>query len=172
MNPDWSTYVAPAIEIRAYVEKIVSHFGLKSFISLNTGVEKAEWDQVTKSWRVQTLQGEIMKATHLVSGCGVLRRPVIPKFKGLDTFKGKVFHTAEWDQDYDYKAQSVIFPKIVTRVTTVKSVTHVTKSHNSHISHKFHKCDNSHNSHKCHNSHKNHESQMSQVSFFRKLPPK
>jgi cation diffusion facilitator CzcD-associated flavoprotein CzcO len=107
MNPDWSTYVSPANEIRAYMKKVASHFDLNRHISLKTGVEKAEWDEVTKSWRVETDQGEVLNVTHLVSGCGALRRPIVSEFKGLDKFKGKVFHSAQWDQDYDYKGKKV-----------------------------------------------------------------
>ena len=32
---------------------------------------------------------------------------MIPDFKGRDTFKGKSFHTNNWDQSYDYKGKRV-----------------------------------------------------------------
>ena len=36
-----------------------------------------------------------------------MRKPLIPDFKGLDKFKGKMFHSAQWDQDYDYRDKKV-----------------------------------------------------------------
>ena len=107
MNPDWSTYVCPSKEICEYLHKMVSHFDLKPNITLNTEVKSATWDEDTNIWKVVTENGEIMEANILVSGCGILRKPLIPDFKGLNTFKGKVFHTSQWDQSYDYKGKNV-----------------------------------------------------------------
>ena len=107
MNPYWSTYVTPANEIRQYLERVVSHFGLKDHISLQTGVTKAVWMEESQSWRVETTKNETFSVTHLVSGCGALRKPNIPDIKGLNEFKGKMFHSAEWDLNYDYSDKKV-----------------------------------------------------------------
>ena len=34
---------------------------------------------------------------------GFLYKPNVPKFKDMDKFKGRMFHSARWEQDYDYK---------------------------------------------------------------------
>ena len=43
-------------------------------------------------------KGEILNVTHLVSGCGALRKPNFPDIKGLNQFKGSltpiVLHTS------------------------------------------------------------------------------
>src|SRR5690606_24243328 len=38
---------------------------------------------------------------------GPLHHPSIPNIKGLETYKGKVFHSARWDHDYDLKGKRV-----------------------------------------------------------------
>ena len=80
-NPNWSTYVCPADEIRDYQKSIVDHFGLHDHISLNIGVKNATWDQEISKWNIVTDTNETIQATHLISGCGVLRTPHIPDFK-------------------------------------------------------------------------------------------
>jgi len=81
-NPDWSTYVCGADEIRDYQKSIVNNFGLQGHISFNTGVRKATWDEIYSKWTIETDTNETFQVTHLISGCGVLRTPNIPNFKG------------------------------------------------------------------------------------------
>ena len=80
-NPDWSTYVCGANEIRDYQKSIVNNFGLQGHISFNTGVKKATWDEISSKWTIETDTNETFQVTHLISGCGVLRTPHIPNFK-------------------------------------------------------------------------------------------
>src|SRR6185369_8138651 len=35
------------------------------------------------------------------AGTGALHIPNVPDLPGLDTFAGRVFHSAQWDHDYD-----------------------------------------------------------------------
>lgn len=107
LNPHWSTYVCEASEIRAYLKDLTRAYGLEDHIQLNTGVEKAKWSADKSQWTIETSQNSILQVTHLVSGCGVLREPLIPNFQGMENFKGKKFHSAQWDLDYDYKGQKV-----------------------------------------------------------------
>ena len=106
-NPNWSTYQCPADEIRNYQKTLVAHFGLQNHIRLNTGVKRAVWDQDKSIWIIETDTSETLEATHLISGCGVLRTPNIPDFKGIEKFKGKVFHSAQWDVKHEYMNQKV-----------------------------------------------------------------
>ena len=59
----------------------MAHFGLQNHIRLNTGVKRAVWDQDKCIWIIETDTSETLEATHLISGCGVLRTPNIPNFK-------------------------------------------------------------------------------------------
>ena len=38
---------------------------------------------------------------------GQLNRPAYPKLKGIENFKGKAFHSARWDHDYDLTGKRV-----------------------------------------------------------------
>jgi cation diffusion facilitator CzcD-associated flavoprotein CzcO len=42
-----------------------------------------------------------------VSATGALSDPKVPDIAGIDTFPGKVFHSARWDHDYDLRGKRV-----------------------------------------------------------------
>ena len=42
----------------------------------------------------------------LITGTGPLTEPSIPDLPGLESFEGKVFHTAAWDSDHTTSAAS------------------------------------------------------------------
>ena len=44
---------------------------------------------------------ETVEADAVISAIGQLSRPAIPRIDGLDTFGGKIFHSARWDHDHD-----------------------------------------------------------------------
>jgi 4-hydroxyacetophenone monooxygenase len=50
---------------------------------------------------------ETIKVNGIISGVGLLDRPVLPDIPGLDSFEGKKFHTARWDHSYDYAGKRV-----------------------------------------------------------------
>ncbi|MFD0070694.1 cyclohexanone monooxygenase, partial [Streptomyces sp. NPDC127574] len=43
----------------------------------------------------------------VVSATGPLSDPKIPEIPGIDTFTGKVFHSARWDHDHDLRGKRV-----------------------------------------------------------------
>lgn len=45
--------------------------------------------------------------THVMSCCGPLRERNYPKIPGMDKFKGKQFHSQDWDESYDYTNKRV-----------------------------------------------------------------
>ena len=108
-NPNWSQFVAPAKEIQLYLKKVVLEFGLEKHIKLNTKILRAEWQEPSKSWCIETEDVDKTKLnfTHIVSGCGALRSPILPNIPGVDSFQGKSFHSQHWDSTYDYKGKRV-----------------------------------------------------------------
>ena len=56
--------------------------------------------EAIQRWRVGTSRGDELLARFVVMGCGVLNMPKLPGIAGINSFKGKIFHTARWDYDY------------------------------------------------------------------------
>lgn len=105
-NPNWSRKYPRQGELLAYTLKVVADYGLDQYIRLNTAILGADYDEAGGYWRVRTSQGELTTKA-LVTGLGALNRPVYPKIKGLESFQGKSFHSAEWDHSYDLAGKRV-----------------------------------------------------------------
>jgi len=86
-NPDWTRTYSRQPEIRAYLERVVDTFGVRSRIRLNTEVLEASWSDEAQRWRIDTSAGRLT-AKVLVSGTGPLVEPRIPDFPGLESFAG------------------------------------------------------------------------------------
>ena len=106
-NPDWTRTYSRQPEIRAYLERVVDEFDVRSKIQLNTEVTAASTG--TKSASAGALihrQGEVT-AKVLVSGTGPLAEPKIPDLPGLEPSQGPTLHSARWDHSVDLRGQRV-----------------------------------------------------------------
>ena len=107
-NPDWSRLFAPQPEILNYLESFAQRQGLLDRIRFGRKVLRAGWDEDCQKWIVTTASGgERYVADHLVSAVGLLHRPNTPDIAGLDDFSGEVFHSAQWNHDYDLAGKRV-----------------------------------------------------------------
>lgn len=68
----------------------------------------AHFDATTARWTIDTTDGSRLIARHTVLASGPLHVPAIPTIKGMEKFKGKVFHSAQWDHGYDLKGRTVV----------------------------------------------------------------
>ena len=105
-NPDWPRAYAPQNEIREYLEGVADTFGLRQHLQLRTEVQQMMWDADELQWRVETSRGTLT-ADVVVSATGPLSEPRQLDIPGLDTFEGKVMHSATWDHDYDLRGKRV-----------------------------------------------------------------
>jgi cation diffusion facilitator CzcD-associated flavoprotein CzcO len=102
----WSRRYSPGSEIRAYVEGVAQRFGVLDKIRTGTEVRSAGWDEERGRWRLQTSAGP-HEADFLVTACGQLSVPKVPKLPGLSEFEGPAFHTAEWRHDVELAGKRV-----------------------------------------------------------------
>ncbi|MFC8780774.1 flavin-containing monooxygenase [Streptomyces nigra] len=105
-NPDWPRTFSGQDHIRAYLEHVTDTFGLRPHIRFDTEVKRMTWNAERLYWDIETSQGEL-SADLVVSATGPLSDPKIPEIPGLDSFPGKVFHSARWDHDYDLRGKRV-----------------------------------------------------------------
>ncbi len=102
-NPRWSRRYAPQQEIQAYLEQVAEPYDVR------TGVEVTHARWTDNRWQLETSQGP-HEADVLLTACGQLSTPSVPKLPGLEDFQGPKFHTARWDHgtDLDHKRVAVI----------------------------------------------------------------
>lgn len=105
-NPDWPRTFSGQEHIRAYLEHVTDVFRLRPHIRLNSEVLRMTWDSEKLRWDIETASGRL-SADLVVSATGPLSDPKIPDIPGLDSFPGKVFHSARWDHDYDLRGKRV-----------------------------------------------------------------
>jgi cation diffusion facilitator CzcD-associated flavoprotein CzcO len=106
LNPNWSRVFSPQKEIWAYLRQCAERFGIIPHIRWNSPLEQAAWDDTAQQWQISTPQGKLT-AKVLVVGSGPLSEPSWPNIKGLADFKGKLFHSARWDHEYDLRGKRV-----------------------------------------------------------------
>lgn len=104
-NPDWTHRFSPGPEIRSYFEKVVDKYGVRPFIRFNTEVTAACFED--KRWRVTTADGSEELFDVYVAATGPLNNLHYPDIDGLQDFAGTCFHTADWDDDYDFTDKRV-----------------------------------------------------------------
>lgn len=104
---DWSKRYAPWHEIQQYILDTVKKYRLREKILFNQEVDSAVFNEGIGKWVIKTMGGETIIARHWVLASGPLHVPAMPDIKGLDQFKGKVMHSAEWDHSYQLKGKKV-----------------------------------------------------------------
>lgn len=96
---EWPEKYPTQPEILRYLNHVADRFDLRRDIQFNTRVVSAVYDNVTNRWTIQTDQGDQVSARYCITAVGCLSAPNTPKFKGLDSFEGQVYHTGQWPHE-------------------------------------------------------------------------
>ena len=130
-NPAWSRGFSGSKEILSYIHYLVERFQLARFIRFNHTVTDLIFDEAQGIWQVATIDGQTWRARTVVMAQGPLSNASFPKIDGIDSFKGKKIHSAQWDHSYDFNGKRVavigtgasaiqIIPELVKVVATLK----------------------------------------------------
>lgn len=99
-NPHWERRYSPGGQIREYLEDCMRRFGVEDLVRTGVDVTGAVWDESRALWKLTTSDGPY-EAKVLVTACGQLSEPNIPKVEGIERFAGPAFHSARWREDLD-----------------------------------------------------------------------
>lgn len=127
---DWSRKFGLQPEILGYMQHCVDKYGLAGHIRFNSEVASAAFDETTNTWTVTTTGGESHTANIVITATGQLNQPAWPNIPGMESFTGKMFHSARWDHDHDLNGKKVavigtgasaiqFVPEIVPRVKSL-----------------------------------------------------
>jgi cation diffusion facilitator CzcD-associated flavoprotein CzcO len=106
-KPDWSQRYAGWQEIQRYILAVTEKYGLRPWIRFGQRVNGAHFDAGTGRWTVKVASGASISARFFVLATGPLHVPQFPHIEGLESFRGKVFHSARWDHGYDLAGKRV-----------------------------------------------------------------
>jgi cation diffusion facilitator CzcD-associated flavoprotein CzcO len=96
---EWSERYPEQPEILRYLNHVADRFDLRTDIQFGTRVTEASFDEKTNCWEIRTDKGETVTAKYFISAAGCLSSSNLPRFKGLDRYKGKYYHTGHWPHD-------------------------------------------------------------------------
>lgn len=102
----WSHLFAKQPEILNYLEDVAEKYHLNEKIVFGCELLQAEWNEPLKHWQLKTSQGDYVARTVIFS-TGPINEPQIPKIKGIESFKGEMFHSARWNHDYDLTGKRI-----------------------------------------------------------------
>ncbi|KAI8881609.1 monooxygenase [Backusella circina FSU 941] len=112
LNPNWSMEFSKQKEIHEYLKGVARKYHIYERTQFETEVIRATWLEDMKKWEVElnrymvkNKENEIRYYDFIFSGVGGLRIPNIPK--EYTSFEGKLIHSAEWDNSYDYNDKRV-----------------------------------------------------------------
>ena len=100
----WKSFFATQPELLEYIDYIVDNYGLRERIELSTEIKSARWDDTTKKWILELQKGDQVETRQtdvLISAAGLFTTPKLPEINGIENFTGEMFHTTNWNHDFD-----------------------------------------------------------------------
>lgn len=122
----WPERYGTQPEILRYVNHVAERFDLMRDVQLETRIVSAVFDRDSKLWTLTSEAGEVITAPYCIMATGNLSTPQMPKFPGLENFKGDWYHTGLWPVDgVDFTGKRV--GVIGTGSSGVQMIPHVAK---------------------------------------------
>jgi cation diffusion facilitator CzcD-associated flavoprotein CzcO len=109
----WSHYYSYAPEIWEYLKSIErDHDFVNKYVKLRHRIEHVEWDDAAGLWRCKVRDLETDEVTEdsaefFINAGGVLNNWKWPEIPGLHDFKGKLMHSAHYEEGYDLLSKRV-----------------------------------------------------------------
>jgi cation diffusion facilitator CzcD-associated flavoprotein CzcO len=92
----WTERFSPQPETLRYLNFVADKFDLRRHIRFNARAQALRWNEADASWTIRLQTDEQIKTRFIVSCIGVLSKPTMPNFEGMDDFTGDSFHTYWW----------------------------------------------------------------------------
>lgn len=122
LNPDWSRSYSSQREIWLYLRRCARRFGILPHIRWNNQLLDATWNDDEQRWHITTTQAQFT-TDFLILGNGPLSEPSLPAIPGIERFGGTLFHSAQWNHDYDFTGKRVAV--IGTGASTIQFIPHI-----------------------------------------------
>ena len=92
----WKERFSGQPENLRYLNYVAEKFDLRKYMQFNCKVEAAEFDEADDLWRLRIDDGRELTCRFVIMAVGLLSAPTLPRFAGMDSFKGRSFHTFHW----------------------------------------------------------------------------
>ena len=106
-SAEWSRKYPPQQEIYHYLQRCAEKHNLIPKIRFGSEVVETRYCDDRKRWLLTLQSGDQILANFVIAGKGPLHIPNLPQVPGLESFKGRVFHSSQWDHSYDLDGKRV-----------------------------------------------------------------
>jgi cyclohexanone monooxygenase len=96
---NWPERFAAQPDILRYINHVADRLDLRQSIQTGTRVVSAVFNRTTDLWTVTSANGEVFRAAFCIMATGNLSLPRVPRFPGLESFKGRWHHSGLWPEE-------------------------------------------------------------------------
>jgi cation diffusion facilitator CzcD-associated flavoprotein CzcO len=109
---DWSAVYASSGEIYKYFNDFADKYNLRQYVKLKHQITGAHWNNELGGYDITVRDLTLDKEIHtrcdiLINATGILNNWRWPAIPGLENYKGKLLHTAAWDDTVDLTGKHV-----------------------------------------------------------------
>ena len=120
----WKERFSSQPENLRYLNFVADKFDLRRHMQFNCRVQAMHYDDNTHSWRLVLDDGRELRCRFVIMALGLLSAPTPPRFDGMDSFKGRSFHTYHWPHEpLDLSAKKVAI--IGTGATAIQIIAEI-----------------------------------------------
>ncbi|KAL3482110.1 hypothetical protein BJX99DRAFT_268504 [Aspergillus californicus] len=111
-NTQWTEEFAQGHEIRDYWQGIARKYDVYQYLRPQTKVEHAEWNGEKGKWKltVRNLKEDTVYEEELdvvLNAIGHFNAWKLPDYPGINSFKGPLFHSSNWDHTVDLTGKRI-----------------------------------------------------------------
>ncbi|KAL4796343.1 hypothetical protein BDV19DRAFT_388479 [Aspergillus venezuelensis] len=111
-NTKWTEEFAQGAEIRDYWQSVAKKYDVYKYVRAQHKVKRAEWIGEKGKWRVSVrdLKSDTVYEEELdvlLNAIGHFNAWKLPEYPGIETFKGPLFHSSNWDHGVDISGKRV-----------------------------------------------------------------
>src|SRR5882672_9053811 len=95
----WNERFSGQPENLRYLNHVADKFDLRKYMQFNAKVVAASFDEAQHIWRLKIDDGRELTCRFVILAIGLLSTPTLPRLEGMETFKGRSFHTFYWPHE-------------------------------------------------------------------------
>src|SRR6202000_3270197 len=88
---NWKEHFSAQPENLRYLHYVADKFDLRKHMQFNCVVESAYFDDAAAIWRLHLADGRDLTCRIFIPAIGVLSAPTLPRYEGLNSFRGDSF---------------------------------------------------------------------------------
>lgn len=95
----WKERFSSQPENLRYLNFVADKFDLRRHMQFDCRVTAAHFEEAECRWRLTVSDGRELTCRFVIMALGLLSTPTLPRYDGMDSFKGRSFHTFYWPHE-------------------------------------------------------------------------